>query len=274
MLVISNGAMKSGSTWLSGILMKVMDFKPLPEGFHDARFGNIPTIRPELLQKFLDEVDYRNENYFSKNHLYYEYCLLSRYNNVRVLDIDRDVPDTLISLFFHIKKKMTRWGLWEESLDDIKNSYREFGPEIVRDIVRYHSVWSKKRRWTYLSSYERLKEDPQTEIAAIASFLGVTLSRERIEFIAQETTLSKLADESRDTPGMDVRFRKGIVGDHRNHFDDAIVQDIRRVEAQNRGYPKSLFQKVDFYLQCRQKAGKNNPFPREPGQIRNERRAL
>src|SRR5437764_223138 len=123
MLVISNGAMKSGSTWLTSILLKIVEPRPLPPGFHDARFGNTPTIKWELLQKFLDEVDYKNENYLSKNHFYYERNLLSRYKNVCVIDIDRDVPDTLVSLFFHMKKKMSRWNLWNDSLNDIKKVY-------------------------------------------------------------------------------------------------------------------------------------------------------
>ncbi len=33
MLVISNGAMKSGSTWLTAILLQMVDHQPLPPGY-------------------------------------------------------------------------------------------------------------------------------------------------------------------------------------------------------------------------------------------------
>ena len=257
MLVISNGAMKSGSTWLTAILRAMVDHKTLPPGFHDERFGDLPTIKREKLLQFLNEVDYQRENYVSKNHFYYERRLLSRYKNVYVLDVRRDMADTLVSLFFHTKKKNSEWNIVDDTLNDVKKAFWIHGPRMAQGIARYHAVWRKKCSWVYVSSYERLKADSAKEIAAIGSFLGLTLSEKRIGEIIEETSFKKMANANRPSDsGMEARFRKGVVGDHKNYFDDDIVADIRRVEAENAEYPKSMGQKIDFAWKCYLNAGK------------------
>ncbi len=257
MLVISNGAMKCGSTWLTAILLEMVDHKPLPEGYHDERFGEIPTIRGEKLRQFLNHVDYHNENYVTKNHFYFERPLLSGYRNVKVLDVRRDLADTLVSLFFHVRKKIVEFQ--EDvapSLEDIKKAYWAHGPEMAAGIARYHAVWSRECPWVYVSSYERLKEDAAKEIKAIGSFLGLPLSDRRIGEIIEATSFKRMANANRPSDsGMEARFRKGVVGDHKNYFDESILSDIRKIEAENRDFPKSRSEKIDFALECFFKAG-------------------
>ncbi|HSR70511.1 MAG TPA: sulfotransferase domain-containing protein [Acidobacteriota bacterium] len=257
MLVISNGAMKCGSTWLTSILREMVDHEPLPEGFHDERFGEVPTIKRLKLKEFLEDVDYHNYNYVSKNHFYYERRLLSRYEDVYVLDIERDLPDTLVSLFFHAKKKLDEWQMDDETLEGIKSAYWLYGPKMASGIVRYHAVWRRKAPWVYVSSYERLKADAAKEIGAIGSFLGLDLSDEEIQRIIDATTFKKMANRQRPADsGMQARFRKGVVGDHKNYFDEKIIADIRRIERENKNYPSTLLEKIDFAFKSFRYAGK------------------
>jgi hypothetical protein len=257
MLVISNGAMKSGSTWLTGILLQMVDHQPLPPGYHDERFGDVPTIKRARIRQFLDEVDYHRVNYVSKNHFYYERRLFSRYRDVYVLDVQRDMADTLVSVFFHVKKKMSEANMRDPELDDIREAYRRHGATTVKDLVRYHAVWSRPCSWVYVSSYERLKENPQREIAAIGTFLGLTLSAEKIAAIIRDTSFEVMASTPRPADsGMEARFRKGVVGDHKNYFDDEILRDIRRLEAEHARYPRTLAEKIDFAWKCYRNAGR------------------
>lgn len=256
MLVIANGAEKCGSTWLASIVLNLVDHKPLPDRYHDTRFGAIPSIKRGLLRKFLDEADYANDTYVTKNHYYYERGLLSRYQNVYVVDIQRNIADALVSLFFHTKKRMEEWGVQAPDLDDIRNGYWRYGPDVVRQITRYHAVWARRCSWVYVSSYERLKEDPRKEIGAIASFLALEPSPEKIEAVVAETSFDRLSAKLRNVSGYEARFRKGVVGDHKNYFDDAILEDIRRIEAENIGYPRTLVEKLEFAWHCSRKAGR------------------
>jgi hypothetical protein len=259
MLVIANGCNKCGSTWLASIILELVEHKPLPPGFHDARHGSVPTIKPDMLRQFLDEVDYQNETYVTKNHFYDERYLLSRHRNVFVVDIDRDMADMLISFFFHATPQMAR-----ASVEEVRRAYWRFGPPVVEYSARYHAIWGRKASWTYQSSYERLREDPRKEIAALAAFLGIPTTPERIERIIDETGFRRLAGKLSGIEGMERRFRKGIVGDHKNYFDEQIIHDIRRIEAENAGYPRTLFQKLDFALQCYRHAGRNRPPAYQP----------
>jgi len=265
MLVISNGAMKSGSTWLSAILLRLVDHKPLPAKFHDERFGAVPTIKWERLGEFLDTVDYANDTYVTKNHFYYERDLLARYKNIYLIDIDRNLADTLVSMFFHVKKKYSSWGTEDRRLDDIVDAYWRFGPDMTEDLVRYHAVWRTAGPWAHVSSYERLKTDPAPQITAIAKFLGVPLPAEKLQRIIEETEFGSLSKTMLSaSEGIFARFRKGEIGDHRNYFDEEILEDIRRIEADNINYPATAEEKADFARKCAEWGGRGHPFPREP----------
>jgi hypothetical protein len=256
MLVVANGANKCGSTWLASILLEIIRPESLPAQFHDQRHGSIPTIRTNMLRQFLDEVNYHDNNYVSKNHFFYERRLLSKYPNVRVLDIHRNMADMLVSLFFHSAPQMK-----SATSEQVKQAYWQYGPPIVEFVARYHSVWGIPSSWTYTSSYERLKADPQGEIRAIASFLGDSLTARRVDEIVESTKFSRLAERLSGIDGMERRFRKGVIGDHKNYFDPAIVEHIRHIEARNASYPCGLYQRVAFACQCYRYAGHERALP-------------
>lgn len=255
MLVIANGANKCGSTWLASILLELVGPRRLPKAFHDDRHGSMPTIQADKITRFLDRVDYKNVDYVSKNHFYYERPLLARYSNVYVIDIERDLPDMLISLLFHATPQMA-----QASVDEVRAAYWQFGPPIVEYVVRYHAQWADLP-WAYVSSYERLKNDCPGEIAAIARFLGIDASAARIDAVIRETGFKRLAEKLSGIQGMERRFRKGVVGDHKNYFDDAIVADIKRIEEENKAYPRTWLQRWRFARDCRRFAGRNQPPP-------------
>lgn len=246
MLVISNGAVKSGSTWLANIVIRLVDHRPLPEGFADPNFNTLPVIKGALLHRFLDEVDYHTVNYVSSNHFYHERDLLASYKDVYVLNITRNMPDTLLSLFFHTKAKKQQWGENDDYLNDVKSAYWQYGPESVKRITRYHAVWNRPSSWVHVCSYERLRANPMAEIAAIAAFLKLSPSESEIARIVEETSLENLARENASNPELAVRFRRGEVGGHGKYLDPEILADIRRIEAENRDYPATPAEMREF----------------------------
>ncbi len=247
MFVIANGAQKSGSTWLANIVVRLVPHQPLPEGYTDPNFSSrLPVIKRERLKEFLDEVDYHSVNYVSSNHFYHEYDLLAAYKDVRVLNITRDMPDTLLSLFFHTRAKMEQWGKHDDRLDDMKAAYWIFGPESVKRITRYHAIWNRPCSWVHVSSYECMKADPVTGIRSIAAFLNLTPSEADIARIIDETSIESQSRANASNPEFAVRFRKGQVGEHQKYVDDDILADIRRIEAENRNYPATEADLLEF----------------------------
>jgi hypothetical protein len=227
MLVVCNGAIKSGSTWLYNILAQMIPFSPPPEKYLTLRNPRHPCIHPERLQDFLNNEDYIADNYLSKNHLdkpHHRRLLLNR-PKVYVFDIERDPKDVIVSHYFH---ETFRNG-FQGSFQDF---YWSIGRVDVAKLCRYHALWRDAGPRVYISSYERLHADFSAEVTRIAEVLGLSLSDAVINEIREKTSLDRLRKDYQSEPRFEGEkfFRKGVIGDWKNHFDDQMLRDIRRIE--------------------------------------------
>ena len=101
MLLVCNGAQKSGSTWLYNILTSLMRCER-PDQRYLTNNSSHPCIRPDLLGEYLESEDYISNDYITKNHLAnpkYRDLLLSN-RDVYVFDIERDPKDVAVSLYY------------------------------------------------------------------------------------------------------------------------------------------------------------------------------
>ena len=67
MLVICNGGMKSGSTWLMNMVRVSGLFTAIDNSYTNPLWKN-PSIAPEKLDLFFKEKKYRSSNLFCKQH--------------------------------------------------------------------------------------------------------------------------------------------------------------------------------------------------------------
>ena len=79
-----------------------------------------------------------------------------------------------------------------------------------------------------------MKENFADEVRRIGRFLGREPDAATIERLAAGTKLETLREKYNDTESLPF-FRKGIIGDWKNHFDDRMLDDIRRIEAHGLG---------------------------------------
>lgn len=232
MLVICNGAIKSGSTWLYNILAQLLPFSPPPEHYLTLRNPRHPCIRPDRLADFLRNEDYRGKNYLSKNHLdsAEDRRLLLSQPEVFVFDIERDPRDVIVSHYFH---ETFRNG-YEGSFQDF---YWGAGRTDVAKLIRYHALWRDAGPRVYISSYEKLHGEFPAEVRRIAGVLGLSLTDTRVEELREKTSLGSLRKEYKSEPRFEGEkfFRKGTTGDWKNHLDDAMLGDIRRIEERGIG---------------------------------------
>ncbi|MBN3324053.1 ST6B1 Sulfotransferase, partial [Atractosteus spatula] len=77
-------------------------------------------------------------------------------------------------------------------------------------------------------TYEYLKENLSEAVQQIASFFNCSLSEEQIQTITQESTFKAMRENSKNSHGPmnNVFFRKGEVGDWKNHFSEAQSQEM------------------------------------------------
>jgi hypothetical protein len=231
MIVVANGAFKSGSTWLFHIARELTGYGPPPAQYAALNWTSHPvySVEPPLLAPFLDDVGSGSANVLTKNHLgaKAQRDLLLRHPQVRVLNITRDIRDVVVSAFYH------RWepvGVRDnERFADFRSYYWQKGRLLAKHVLSYQIVWDVRSQHYLCVDYATLLAGFAGEVQRIGAFLGVPPEPEEILRIQQATTPAALARrygaDSRDFN----RFRKGGVGDWRNHFDEEIAADLEEI---------------------------------------------
>jgi hypothetical protein len=220
MLIISNGAFKSGSTWLFNLLINILKPLTVPKDYQNPEWIN-PSIDPAKIHKFLTTENFANHDYISKNHFckISERELLLSYENVYIFDIVRDLKDVVVSSYFHKCNKENYRGAFHDF-------YWCYGRDIADNVKKYHHVWGMNSNKIFITSFEKLKGDFTDEIKNIGKFLGKSLTKEEIVQLEEQTDFKKLQAKYNDP----LFFRKGKIGDHINYFDSRMLKDIHNIE--------------------------------------------
>jgi hypothetical protein len=225
MLLVCNGAQKSGSTWLYNILTSLVDCKEPDPEYLTGNSKN-PCIAPGKFESFLQNVDFVNENYISKNHLstVEQRDLLLKYNGVYIFDIERDPRDVVVSSYYDARN---RFGYDQPFL----KFYWTNGRELVAKLMAYHELWRNSGVRCHVASFEGLKNTFPSDVRGIAGTLHITLSDEEIEQLYEDTNMDKLRKKyaNQELYAGDKFFRKGIVGDWGNHFDNRSLNDLESI---------------------------------------------
>ena len=228
MLVIVNGAFRSGSTWLTHIVRSIVEHSDIPNEYCNNRAWKKGTsIHSKKLKFFLQQIDYKHKNYVSKNHLnkvWHRKTILS-YKNVYILDIQRDIRDTLTSGYYYYRSKGEFSGNFEKF-------YWRRGRYLTDYIKRYHEIWRYSSPRIYISSYEMLKAEFNVEVRKIGRFLGIKLLDTDITEIRKGTDINKLRTTWREQGKSENErfFRKGIVGDWQNYFNAEMLRDLENIQ--------------------------------------------
>lgn len=227
MLVICNGAIKSGSTWLFNILTKLVSLEYPSAEYLTNRSDKHPCIVPDKLTEFIAQVDIFSENYITKNHLdgnKYS-SILMQHKDVYVIDIKRDIRDVIVSNYYH---DCFRNGYKYE----FEKYYWDEGRALAHKLNSYHKSWDSYGNNYYLSKYENLHNSFEKEVASIAEVLGLSVGIDKIGLIKEQTSIIKLRKEYKTTPRFEGEkfFRKGEIGDWKNHFSDQMLDDLKKVQ--------------------------------------------
>ena len=235
MLVICNGAIKSGSTWLYNILYELKTFSRPPSHYlteASRRRSRNPCIDPTRLAEFLDREDVSHNDYLSKNHIgrIEHRDLLMSNASVYVFDIERDVRDMVVSSYYDDCNRNGYQGSFQDY-------YWEQGRYVADEVIRYHDKWRGAGSRFLMVSYEGLHQDFAQQVEAIAKTLSIHLTQDAIAAIRDKTSIGSLRNRYKDEKLYqdDKFFRKGVVGDWQNHFDGAIAADIEAIQRKGIG---------------------------------------
>jgi hypothetical protein len=230
MLIVCNGAFKSGSTWLFTLIQFMIPHQRIPVEFNTDDRWRGHNISPEMLPVFLKEVDYISDNYICKSHYFDPKVrdLLLSHHDVYILNIKRDIRDVIVSAYYHYNRE-----------DGVKRSFDEFywgkGRTLIGFLNKYHELWHNISKKIYVCSYKGLLEDFEKEVMGISNFLNWDLKKGDLETLREKTKLQSMRKlrKEESKPQEVLFFRKGIIGDWKNYFTPGIEKDFNRLNRKN-----------------------------------------
>ena len=253
MLIICNGAFKSGSTWIHAIVLEVLKVNKinlLDAPVHYTNNINSPTtIIESKLFEFLDNENYVKNNYITKSHYFLKKTINRDYDSdIYFLFVERDVRDAVVSHFYHLKKKYKFIG-------NFSLYYLFIGRFKAFEILKFNNMYMEKFGRDNFFKYSDMKNNFEMVLLKISSILNLKdLSEKEIMSIKKNTSIAKMRNDlllgktkyystvSSDREGV---IRKGVIGDWVGHFSIKQQIDIKRLESLD---VSNFFKFIYFFL--------------------------
>ncbi len=151
--------------------------------------------------------------------------LATLYPWARFLCVTRDVRDTAVSSWFH-RKLLGDTGPFKD--------INEFAPAFAHDVWA-PMMWLARRTGSRLGpnhyteiSYEDYKDNPHTQVERLLRFLNLAADQDHVGTCVAAADFKQ--QSGRKAGNEDASFfRKGVVGDWRNHLTEAVAAETVRV---------------------------------------------
>lgn len=235
-VVVATGP-KVGSTWVCNILQElglnlITGHNDQSDIFSDVN-ASILDLSKEATQRVLAS---STKTCLFKSHSpapdWIENCLGTKFINVY-----RDPRDLLVSLAFYERLRGEQGDCrFGDSLLDI--SVTNALSQHISDFRAGRSYVKTIRSWVELDSsnvlalrYEDLHSDALNQVRRIVDFLGADCSDADLNKAIDAVSFEKMADgRKRGQEDGSSFYRKGIVGDWKNYFDDQIVEEFKSID--------------------------------------------
>ncbi len=213
---------RSGTTWTEQMVhLLVHNGEQGEQRITDA----VPWVetlpqRPGGMSVFLQTIQGRR---LFTSHL--PYPLMPRFNGAaaKIVYVARNPKDVAISTYFHDQSKLGYEGSWEEHFQLFQKGNVTFG-WYFDHVLPWWQVSQSDRNILFLK-YEDMKNDHAGNVARLASFLDVQADSALIDKVVALSSFQSMATgqntnfdwvpQKADKP---KHFRKGDIGDWRNHF--------------------------------------------------------
>jgi hypothetical protein len=240
-LILSNGNFKSGSTWVTAILNELCDYdvNEFPKEFQNPKHVN--WIHRFKIDRFLSSDVCKTRNlWISKSHIFQDkimHDILINQDNIKIINIDRDIKDVLVSHYHHLINAGKIRG-------DFHSYFYKWGKFKAQQCVYYKKAW--KNYDCLKLDYSDLINHNKETILEIARYLGLNISEAKMSKIQKETDINNLRVNSKkkNLNEEDWFYRKGETGDWKNYFDDEMLKNIQRVEASK----LTVYDKFSYFI--------------------------
>ncbi|MFL2573908.1 MAG: sulfotransferase domain-containing protein [Flavobacteriales bacterium] len=247
-LILSNGNFKSGSTWVTAIAHEIYNYRNIdfPHAFQNPKHTN--WINRFRIEDFLNNEKSTIRNiWVSKSHIFQERIIneiMINQDNIKVINIDRDIKDVLVSHYHHLINAKKIKG-------DFKKYFYKWGMYKAKQILDYRIAW--KDYDCLKLKYEDLLEKNHDTIQQIAKYLKTDLNKDQVIKIHRETNIDNLR-ANLDRKYLNEEkwfFRKGKKGDWQNYFDDEMISKINSIISNKISIQEQLIFYIKFTLRLK-----------------------
>ncbi|XP_062868834.1 sulfotransferase 6B1 [Trichomycterus rosablanca] len=207
---------KCGFNWMVGVMRKITTACgiTLPERPPLIEF------HPPEAQKAVAELKSRR---FFGTHMHPDNIPESfKTKKTKMLVIFRNPKDTLVSYYHFMNNNpvLPKAESWDKFFSDFMSGAVPWGSYFDHAVA-----WEKHidDPDVMVLTYEELKENLLEGVKKVAEFFSFSLTEEQIKDIAEQSTFKAMQESSQTSHGgfSKVFFRKGEVGDWKNHFSEA-----------------------------------------------------
>lgn len=163
MLILNNGAPKSGSTWVQKIVR--YGLSPRYPRKKWRNHWNNASIDEKRLKTYFRSNEWRDSPTLIKMHFAYarKFAFLDN-KDVRVIVSYRNLPDSVISLFYH------QIRMENATIDQKDDWLSTRGIKFAKELQKYRKSWAQKD-YVLLLKYEDMVVDAPAHIKKILQFL-------------------------------------------------------------------------------------------------------
>nr|XP_046257070.1 sulfotransferase 6B1 [Scatophagus argus] len=213
---------KCGFNWMVGVVRKIIA---------EATGKNMEAKMPPLIEFFgpeaLKVVDEAPSPRFLGTHMHPDNIPSSFYaKKTKMLVIFRNPKDTLVSFyhFFNNNPVLPSGQSWETFFSNFMSGEVPWG-----SYFEHALAWEKKMGDpnVMIITYEDIKQDLSEGIRQISSFFGFSLTEAQVQKIAEGSTFKAMKETATSSHAIgNIIFRKGEVGDWKNHFTSEQSQEM------------------------------------------------
>jgi Sulfotransferase domain len=174
-------------------------------------------------------------------HLYIDYPTyqaIPKPGRYRAFFVMRDPRDAVISWYFSARYSHALLAPIPEMRLALQDMDLHAGLKYIIDRLEEYGSFAAQRSWldasvdvdVQLFRYEDLARDNREFLHRLLDYLEVPLPAGAFEALYNRHNFARLAlGREQGTEDINSHYRKGIVGDWRNHFDDEVTRHFRRV---------------------------------------------
>ena len=187
--------------------------------------------------------------WISKSHIFQEEIMndiLINQNNIKIINIDRDIKDIIVSHYHHLLNSKKISG-------DFKSYFSKWGKYKAKQCIDYKRAWGD---YDCLKlKYSDLINSNRKTIIKMAKYLDINIDDDKILSIQNETDIDNLRINSKRKNLNEENwfYRKGKIGDWKNFFDNEMILKIQSIESGNLSFKEKLSYFIKFTFRLKLK---------------------